>query len=156
MPSVGTFFRERRKAVDLNQTEVGRRVGVSQNMVSRWENDQARPDGTHLARLLEVLDIDPDDYAALVHENIIGHAIEHLAVAIEELARRFGTGPSLLALGAGLLVQPLQVPVDTVDLRRETMTVTVQDGDDGTVTGPSRDLGGLGPGLDPRRDSRMA
>jgi len=70
----------------LTQVEVAAVVGVSQNTISKWENDGARPSGAHLTRLLAVLDVDAADYAAQLHDDAIALAIERVAAAIDRIA----------------------------------------------------------------------
>lgn len=49
-----------RKQVGLNQTELGMRVGVERNAVSRWENDEVVPDGQTLLALPAALGVSAD------------------------------------------------------------------------------------------------
>ena len=50
----GEDIKKRRKELGLSQTDLGKRVGVSTNTVSTWENGGAIP-GTTLDRLKDVL-----------------------------------------------------------------------------------------------------
>lgn len=55
--SLGTNIRKFRRAVDLDQTGLGRAIGVGQGAVSRWETGESLPDADSLpiiARLLRV------------------------------------------------------------------------------------------------------
>jgi transcriptional regulator with XRE-family HTH domain len=114
--NTGIFFREHRKQLGLNQKQVARAVGVSQNMVSRWENDKDRPAGNHLRALLGVLEIDPGDYAKVVYDNGIAEAVHRVAAAIERIGNRLGTALLVVVLGAGLAVQAVDVVVDPLRL----------------------------------------
>jgi len=55
---IGTRIRKRRKALGLNQTELGRRVGAGQNTVSGWETGLYLPAPAHRAALAIVLGVD--------------------------------------------------------------------------------------------------
>lgn len=41
--SIAQNYRESRKRAGLTQAELAKRIGVTPNQVSRWENAQARP-----------------------------------------------------------------------------------------------------------------
>ena len=47
-----------RKKLHISQEELGARLGVSRQAVSKWENDQTSPDSLKMIRLAEVLDTD--------------------------------------------------------------------------------------------------
>lgn len=86
MAAGGNFFRERRRQARLSQRDVADAVGVSQNTVSKWENDRSEPTGDHLARLLDVLGVDRALYTARVRDDALVYAVEHVATAIERVA----------------------------------------------------------------------
>ncbi len=52
---VGTWIRERRKSLDLSQSDLATRVGASQAQVSCWERDKYAPSSVHLQNLIAVL-----------------------------------------------------------------------------------------------------
>lgn len=54
---VGARIREYREAAGLSQTEVGRRLGVKQQSVGKWERGSALPQGARLAELADVLGV---------------------------------------------------------------------------------------------------
>lgn len=86
MASGGNFFREQRRQARLSQRDVAAAVGVSQNTVSKWENDRSDPTGDHLDRLLDVLGVDRALYTARVRDDALVYAVEHIAVAMERIA----------------------------------------------------------------------
>lgn len=56
--SVGERIRQRREALGLSQSELGRRVGVSRAAVSQWESDAGtRPSTSHLLAAARVLGV---------------------------------------------------------------------------------------------------
>lgn len=88
----GAIKREREKA-GLNQTEFGKKAGVTQPTVSEWENDKTMPDGIQLIKIATALKVPiqaiahgiDEDYDRLCRELIRGglvvestlHAIAH-------------------------------------------------------------------------------
>lgn len=59
--SFGTMLRKLRKEKNLSQFQMGRLIGVSDKAISKWENDYAKPKGTSLAKISEVLNISVED-----------------------------------------------------------------------------------------------
>ncbi len=55
--SFGSFIRERRKELDLTQTQLGRAVGVDQTTISTWEAGKSRPSDLH--GLAEAIGVSP-------------------------------------------------------------------------------------------------
>ena len=55
-PKLSRRIRRYRTEKRLTQTELGKAVGVKRIAVSRWENDQATPEGANLMRLEELLE----------------------------------------------------------------------------------------------------
>lgn len=55
---IGEAVKIRREELRLDQVELGRRVGVGQQTVSRWETGQAVPRPDRLPALAEVLGLD--------------------------------------------------------------------------------------------------
>ena len=49
-----------RKQAGLSQEQLGERLGVSRQAVSKWESGQANPDVDYLARMCDVLKISSD------------------------------------------------------------------------------------------------
>jgi len=60
-----TLIEQRRKQLGLNQTELGRRLRVKQQQVSKWEKGETLPDSKRLTSLAKALEMDVNDlYAA--------------------------------------------------------------------------------------------
>lgn len=59
--SLGKVLADHRKAAGLTQQQLGERVSVSAQAVSKWENDQAEPDLQTLRRLCALYKIQIDD-----------------------------------------------------------------------------------------------
>ena len=82
-PLLGTLLRTARTAVDLEQRDVARQLGVGQQAVSSWERGTSRPRATQLPALCCLLDL----------------RIEDVRLAGEyELARALARAPKLLLL----------------------------------------------------------
>src|SRR5258708_304699 len=64
--SLGSWLKQRRKALDLTQKDVADRVGCSVVTVRKIEGDVARPSKQIAERLADVLAVAPDERAAFV------------------------------------------------------------------------------------------
>ena len=53
--NIGALLKERRDANALNQTELGKRLSVSQATISQWEQGNAAPKKDQLVKLNEIL-----------------------------------------------------------------------------------------------------
>ena len=60
MSLIGETIKIRREELGLDQLELGRRVGVGQQTVSRWETGTAVPKANRLPVLAEVLGLDSE------------------------------------------------------------------------------------------------
>lgn len=58
MSIFGDFVRVRREELNLDQSGLGRRLGVNQQTVSRWEQAKAVPRPDRIRRLAEVLRVE--------------------------------------------------------------------------------------------------
>lgn len=58
MSLIGETVKIRREELGLDQLELGRRVGVGQQTISRWETGRAVPKPDRLPMLAEVLGLD--------------------------------------------------------------------------------------------------
>ena len=61
MSVLGDFVRLRREELDLDQSELARRLGVNQQTVSKWEQARAVPRPARIGRLAEVLRVEVAD-----------------------------------------------------------------------------------------------
>lgn len=52
-----SYLREKQ---GMSKSELGRRLGISQPTVTRWENGERRPDLTHAVRLADLFDVSLD------------------------------------------------------------------------------------------------
>ena len=68
MEKIGTIIRNHRMAKGLTQEELGSKVFVSKQAVSKWETGKALPDIEMVRKLCEILDISKDE--------ILGGSIE--------------------------------------------------------------------------------
>ena len=58
-PSRGAVIRAALEKKGWQQCDLSREMGVSPPTVSRWLTEERNPDRDHIARLVELLDIDP-------------------------------------------------------------------------------------------------
>ena len=65
--SIGERIMALRKERSISQVELSKRLAVSRQAVSKWENDQSAPDTLKLIQLAEVLDTDVEYLATGVH-----------------------------------------------------------------------------------------
>ena len=68
MKSIGEIIREKRLGKGMTQEELGNKVFVSKQAVSKWENSKTLPDIEMIRKLCEILDINKDE--------ILGGSIE--------------------------------------------------------------------------------
>jgi transcriptional regulator with XRE-family HTH domain len=59
MTLLGATLRSRREELGLGQDDVARKLGVSQQTVSRWENGDATPRPSRVLELAELFQLDP-------------------------------------------------------------------------------------------------
>ena len=59
--SVGTNIRALRDRFDLTQDELAEKLGVTRESVHRWETDKIAIRDRHVAKMVELFGIDPDD-----------------------------------------------------------------------------------------------
>ena len=59
-----TTIKKKREGLGLSQTELARKLDVTQGAVSQWENGTSRPDIDSLLRLADVFNCTIDDLIA--------------------------------------------------------------------------------------------
>ena len=59
--SLGEWIAEKRRERQWTQAALAAHFGISDKAVSKWERNLSRPEGNHLARLVELLDL-PREY----------------------------------------------------------------------------------------------
>ncbi len=77
MENLGKRIAEYRKSADLTQKDLGDRLNVSPQAVSKWENGQAEPDASTIKKLCEIFRISTDELLG-----IAPHADETAATAV--------------------------------------------------------------------------
>ena len=65
--SIGERISTRRKEQNISQYELAKRLQVSRQAVSKWENDQTSPDTLKLIQLADALDTDVEYLATGIH-----------------------------------------------------------------------------------------
>ena len=58
--SIGTKIRDLRKQAHLSQTELGKKVSVSQQTLTAWENNKAEPSSSAVAQLADIFNVTTD------------------------------------------------------------------------------------------------
>lgn len=61
MENLGNKISEYRKQLDLTQKDLGDKLNVSPQAVSKWENGQAEPDASTIKKLCEIFRISTDE-----------------------------------------------------------------------------------------------
>ncbi len=61
MEDLGKTITEYRKKLNMTQKDLGERLNVSAQAVSKWENGQAEPDASTLKKLSEIFEISTDE-----------------------------------------------------------------------------------------------
>ena len=61
MDRIGDVIRKHRKSKKLTQEELGNQLFVSKQAVSKWENGRTLPDLETTQKLIEILEIDPNE-----------------------------------------------------------------------------------------------
>lgn len=80
--ALGVAIRQRRKALRLDQVQAGKRMGVSQQTVGKWEDGKARPSPERFAAIASFLEQPEGAVAAILYG--AGHAPDYQE-AIERL-----------------------------------------------------------------------
>ncbi len=76
--SFGYWLRRRRKALDLTQDELARRVGCSLGAIRKLEADERRPSHAIAERLAQVLELPPAERAVFLKVARAERAVDHL------------------------------------------------------------------------------
>ena len=61
METLGTILSELRKKYNLTQADIGEKLNVSVQAVSKWENDLSLPDYDYLIKLADLFNISTDE-----------------------------------------------------------------------------------------------
>jgi len=77
--SFGYWIRRRRKALDLTQDELARRIGCALSTIRKIETDERRPSREFAERLAAVLKIEPHDHDAFLKAARAELAVDRLA-----------------------------------------------------------------------------
>jgi predicted ATPase/transcriptional regulator with XRE-family HTH domain len=86
IPSFGAWLRRRRKALDLTQDALARRVGYSVSAIRKLEADEYRPSREIAEHLADALGIAADERAAFVHFARVGLDVEGTSVRLPAAA----------------------------------------------------------------------
>jgi len=89
MNEIGKRISNHRKKMDMTQTELADKLGISFQAVSNWERGQSMPDISKLPELSQILDCSIDDIlgnTAPITAAICNDEIENKEITAEELA----------------------------------------------------------------------
>lgn len=115
--SVGTNIKALREKFGLDQNELADRLGVTRESVNRWETDKMAIRDRHVAKMVELFGIDPEDIKSERY-GLAGsktpHAIPANAI-IPSPTCEVATAPLLGRVHAGN-AQPPDIINDTVEL----------------------------------------
>ena len=96
-PSSGSLIREARRCAGLSQSDLARRAGVAQSVISAYERDRREPGMTMLAKLvaatgqqLEFNVVAGPDMPRGLPDTPVGRQLRRRRKAIVEVARRRG------------------------------------------------------------------
>ncbi|MBV9790149.1 MAG: helix-turn-helix transcriptional regulator, partial [Chloroflexi bacterium] len=105
--SLGPWVRRRRKALDLTQAALARRVGCAEVTIRKLEADAIRPSRTIAERLVRCLDLDPSDRAIFLQVASGERSVTCLTTPV--------SGIEMLPLEAALVAPSVvRLPVDTL------------------------------------------
>ncbi len=79
--SFGTWLKQRRRALDLTQAELARRLGCATVTFQKIELDERKPSKDIAERLAEVLQIAPEERTAFLRSARGELAVDHLAIS---------------------------------------------------------------------------
>lgn len=89
---LGDRIREIRQSRGMSQVELGKKIGVSKQSISNWENENIQPSIDMLIRIAKVFSVTSDYLLCLDSRNFIevknlSHAeISHIQQLIDDLA----------------------------------------------------------------------
>lgn len=98
MSKLSMRIRQARKAKGYSQTVLGAQLGISQQHVAKWENDENSPDTPQITRLAQALDCTTDWLLGLVdvpQAHIVGNDLTSDERQLLDLYRR-GELPTLV------------------------------------------------------------
>ena len=88
-----------RQARNMSQVELAKRLGVTKQSVSNWENDNIQPSIEMLMRIAEVLDVSTDYLLGLNSTRVINvsglseEVVAHLSQLVEDFRKRLIVEP---------------------------------------------------------------
>lgn len=65
MNNYGQKIAEMRKGKNLTQTELGAKLNVSAQAVSKWENNLSEPDIESIRKMCEIFEVSVDEFLGL-------------------------------------------------------------------------------------------
>lgn len=110
---IGELVRRQRKALDLNQQDLGEMFGINQSSVAKWERG-AKPAASHLPKIAKFLDLPLEAVLAIYHEApeaSFTEAVEEIRLTVASLDRRMAE----LTHRVIALATPAQAPADRRD-----------------------------------------
>lgn len=69
--SFGEFLTGRRKYMNLTQTEMAERIGVSKSAVAKWEINGGIPDRDNLMKISEITSVKVDELYKIIKHSVL-------------------------------------------------------------------------------------
>src|SRR5690349_4895571 len=112
--SFGYWVRRRRKALDLTQDELARRVGCALSTIRKIEADERRPSRQVAERLAALLELTPQDLPAFLKAARAEQSVDHLIAPTAPVERL--PAPSAPINTLEPIVTPTNLPAPTTRL----------------------------------------
>ncbi len=125
---IGKFIAERRKSLNLTQSQIAEKLNITDRAISKWENGKALPDSSIMLELCDILKISVNELLSGEKTNMGNKNQQNEELLLEmakEIERKSKTiwtnmwiimSVSLIALLAGLLIVAFLVPEGILQL----------------------------------------
>lgn len=121
---IGKFIAERRKSVNLTQSELAEKLGITDRAVSKWETGRAMPDSSIMLNLCKILRVSVNDllsgevvtmekYNAELEKNLLEVIKQKQESDKRLLFMEFAIGIPAVLLFFGLTIVAAYVPMKT-------------------------------------------
>jgi len=84
---IGQRIADRRKELELKQSDLGQRVGTTQDVVSRWERGVVTPHISMLVPLAEALQTTPNWLVGYIGDDQAGAGLDDLEIEFLQMLR---------------------------------------------------------------------
>src|SRR5687767_6741585 len=111
--SFGNWIKHRRKALDLTQHELAKRVGCSDSLIFKIEADERRPSRQIAELLANHLEIAPEQRSLFLKVARQEKSIEHLDSITREVAQGLDIDPATPESSSALVNEPFKSELPT-------------------------------------------